>query len=346
MVTPIIVAGSLRESTILVGEKLAHLSRHIPTNISQVFIITDANVKRLYSDQFPENATVIEIGLGEKHKTLATMAIIFQALIAAGADRQAFIVGIGGGIVCDVAGFAASTYMRGIDFGFVSSTLLAQVDASVGGKNGVNLDSYKNIVGTFNQPRFVICDTDMLTTLPPDDLCCGFAEIVKHMLIADGPMLKWLESRTELALDLDAAVINRLVEHSVNIKAAVVNKDEKEAGERRKLNFGHTLGHAVEKLTGVPHGQAVSLGMVAAAKLSELRGLLTPDDVNRIVTILEKLNLPATLVETPANLLETMTHDKKREGDGVHFVLLDGIGRAIIEPISFTELGKVLDQMV
>ena len=346
MVTPIIVTGSQKESSILVGGKLANLSRYIPTAASQVFIITDEHVRRLYSDQFPADATVIEMGLGEKHKTLATMADIFQALISAGADRQAFIVGIGGGIVCDVAGFAASTYMRGVDFGFVSSTLLSQVDASVGGKNGVNFDSYKNIVGTFNQPRFVICDTDMLKTLPADDLCCGFAEIVKHMLIADGPMLDWLESRADLALALDTAVINRLVEHSVTIKAAVVNKDEKEAGERRKLNFGHTLGHAVEKLTGVPHGQAVALGMVAAAKLSQLRGLLTADDVTRIIAVLEKLNLPVTLVDTPGNLLETMTHDKKREGDGVHFVLLDGIGRAIIEPISFTELGRVLDQMV
>ncbi|MDT8389366.1 MAG: 3-dehydroquinate synthase [Lentisphaeria bacterium] len=346
MVTPIIVTGSLRESAILVGGKLADLARHIPPNASHVFIITDKTVNRLYGDHFPDSATVIEIGLGEDHKTLATMESIFQALIAAGADRQAFIVGIGGGIVCDVAGFAASTYMRGIDFGFVSTTLLAQVDASVGGKNGVNLDRYKNIVGTFNQPRFVICDTEMLTTLPPDDVCCGFAEIVKHMLIADAPMLDWLESRIDQALALEPAVINRLVEHSVKIKAAVVNKDEKEAGERRKLNFGHTLGHAVEKLTGVPHGQAVALGMVAAAKLSQLRGLLTTDDVNRIVAILEKLNLPATLGATPANLLETMTHDKKREGDGVRFVLLDGIGRAVIELISFAELGRVLDQMV
>lgn len=346
MVTPIIVAGSQKESSILVGEKIAHLPQYIPAGSSQVFIITDENVRRLYSNQFPADATVIEIGLGEKNKTLSTMDHIFEAMISAGADRQAFVVGIGGGIVCDVAGFAASTYMRGVDFGFVSSTLLAQVDASVGGKNGVNFNRYKNIVGTFNQPRFVICDTEMLKTLPPDDLCCGFAEIVKHMLIADAPMLDWLERRTEPALALDTSVINRLVEHSVKIKAAVVNKDEKEAGERRKLNFGHTLGHAVEKLTGVPHGQAVSLGMVAAAKLSELRGLLTSADVNRIVAILEKLNLPATLVETPANLLETMTHDKKREGDSVHFVLLDGIGQAIIEPISFDELGRTLDQMV
>jgi len=346
MTTSITVSGSVRESTILVGEKLANLNNYIPAKASTVFIITDENVRRLYGDQFPADATVIEVGLGEKNKTTSTVNDIYQTMISAGADRQAFIVGIGGGIVCDIAGFAASTYMRGIDFGFVSTTLLSQVDASVGGKNGVNFDSYKNIVGTFNQPRFVICDTDVLSTLPLDDLCCGFAEIVKHMLIADGPMLEGMEKHTAPALNLDQAVINRLVEHSVNIKAGVVNRDEKESGERKKLNFGHTLGHAVEKLTGIPHGQAVSLGMVAAAKLSELRGLLNAADVQRIIAILEELKLPTRLTEIPETLLETMTHDKKRDGDGVHFVLLDGIGKAVIDPISFEELGRVLDQMV
>lgn len=345
MTARITVSGSARQSTIAVGESLKNLENYLPDR-GRIFIVTDAAVRRLHGAAFPARAEVVEIGQGEENKTLATLEGIYRRLIDADADRKAVIVGIGGGIVCDVAGFAASTYMRGIDFGFVATTLLAQVDASVGGKNGVNLDRYKNIVGNFNQPRFVICDLEVLKTLPPDELRCGFAEIVKHMLIADAPMLSWFENHVDAALALDAAVIGRLVEHSVSIKAGVVNRDEKEGGERRHLNFGHTLGHAVEKLTGAPHGHAVSLGMVAAAKLSRQRGLLGDGEVDRIAAILGRLGLPTRLASPPAGLLDTMTKDKKRDGDRVHFVLLDGIGRAIVEPITFAELGTVLDYMV
>lgn len=346
MVTEFTVTGSVRESSILIGETLASLPAYVPARHGNLFVITDTNVLGIYGEQFPEDASVIEIGLGEGHKTLATVETIYREMIDSGADRNAFVVGIGGGIVCDVAGFAASTYMRGIDFGFVATTLLAQVDASVGGKNGVNLERYKNIVGTFNQPRFVICDHDVLATLPHDELQCGFAEIVKHMLIADAPMLAWLEAHCEQALALDRDVIHALVEHSVKIKAGVVSRDERESGERRKLNFGHTLGHAIEKLTGVPHGHAVSLGMVAASRLSEMRGLLSGDEVKRIVAILERIGLPVALPLLPEGMLEVMARDKKREGDGVHFVLLKGIGRAIVEMISFEELSEVLGRMI
>lgn len=342
----IIVSGSARESRILVGERLGNLRTHLPFDRGRVVIITDARVNDLYGDQFPAEGHVIVIGPGEEHKTLATVETIYREMIDAGADRNAFVVGIGGGIVCDVAGFAASTYMRGVDFGFVATTLLAQVDASVGGKNGVNLLRYKNIVGTFNQPGFVVCDTEVLRTLAPNELCCGFAEIVKHMLIADAPMLDWLEEHGDAALALDQDVIGRLVEHSVNIKAAVVNRDEREGGERRKLNFGHTVGHAVEKLIGVPHGHAVSLGMVAASRLSEMKGYLQPAEVERIIRVLQRLGLPTSMPVVPDGLMAAMTRDKKREGDSIHFVLLDGIGKAITEKIRFAELEAALDRMV
>ncbi|MBF0234970.1 MAG: 3-dehydroquinate synthase, partial [Desulfamplus sp.] len=261
------VRGSQGISEIHVGESIKNVVNYLPKGKKTV-IITDENVKNYYEQDFPQGCPVITISTGEKIKTLATVEMIFRELIAFGADRSTFILGIGGGIVCDITGFAASIYMRGVEFGFVSTTLLSQVDASVGGKNGVNFDSYKNMVGVFCQPRFVVCDTSLLATLPPDEISNGFAEIVKHALIADAPMLDYIEANIDKALALDREVISKLVEDSVRLKASVVQKDEKEAGERKKLNFGHTLGHALEKLNSIGHGRAVSIGMVAAASFS------------------------------------------------------------------------------
>jgi len=333
------IQGASGPSTIIVGEALGNLGRYLP--VASPIIITDENVGRRYADQFPAGP-IITIGTGEGIKTLDTVARIYAELVEIEADRSAWILGIGGGIVCDVAGFVASTYLRGIRFGFVASTLLAQVDASVGGKNGVNFGGYKNMVGTFNQPGFVICDPALLHTLPEAQLQCGFAEIVKHALIADAGMFDALEKDAARALALDTGVIERLVYESVVIKSAVVNRDEKEAGERRKLNFGHTFGHAIEKVTGVPHGQAVSIGMVLAAHLSQRRGLITAGETDRMRALLRQLNLPVRMAFEREAVLEALGKDKKREGDHVHFVLLEGIGRAVIEPIPLAELRAVL----
>ena len=176
------------------------------------------------------------------------------------------IVAIGGGIVCDVAGFAASTYMRGLSFGFVPTTLLAQVDASVGGKNGVNLHGYKNLVGTFAQPGFVLCDPELLRTLPTEEVRNGFAEVIKQAAIGDALLFSFLEAGPDAALSLDRAAIDRIVYDCLKVKTNIVKEDELETGERRKLNFGHTVGHAVEKVHGLRHGEAVSIGMMAAAR--------------------------------------------------------------------------------
>ncbi|MBA3037475.1 MAG: 3-dehydroquinate synthase, partial [Desulfobacterium sp.] len=283
---------------------------------------------------------------GETVKTLDTAAYIYQNLLDMNAQRSTVLVGIGGGIVCDITGFVASTYLRGISFGFVSSTLLSQVDASVGGKNGVNFKGYKNMVGVFNQPAFVICDMNLLKTLPEKDLLCGFAEIVKHAAIEDAALFEYLENNYKKALSLDYNVIERLVYDSVVIKSSVVNRDEKEKGERRKLNFGHTLGHAIEKTTGIPHGEAVSLGMVFAASLSVKRGLLSSGEEKQISALLKNLKLPTTVDIDRKKVIEALNKDKKREGDGIHFVLLDGIGKAVIEEISISELHRALDNIL
>ena len=181
------------------------------------------------------------VGAGESAKTLDTAGRLYEELMALSVDRSGFIVAVGGGIVCDVAGFVASTYLRGIRFAFVASTLLAQVDASVGGKNGVNVGGYKNMVGVFNQPEFVICDPHLLGTLPQNEILCGAAEIIKHAAIADSALFGYLEENSHRLFDLDEAVVEKLVYDSVLIKSGVVNRDEKETGERRKLNFGHTF---------------------------------------------------------------------------------------------------------
>jgi 3-dehydroquinate synthase len=332
------IRGSAGSSNLIVGECLQHLANYLPG--PQCVLITDPHVFDLYHKQFPPHP-VITIGLGEENKTLETVHRIYERLVDLEADRSTFIVGIGGGIVCDVAGFAASTYMRGLRFGFVASTLLAQVDASVGGKNGVNFSGYKNMIGLFNQPEFVICDLDLLRTLPKAELLCGLAEIVKHAAIADAGLFAYLESHWRQVLGLEPEVIEKLVFDSVTIKADVVNRDEKESGLRRTLNFGHTLGHAIEKTTAHPHGEAVSIGMLAAAEISRRKGLLAQADLRRLEALLANLGLPTRLAGRREALLSALRKDKKRQGDQIHFVLLDGIGRTRVEALSLDEIDQL-----
>ncbi|MBW1850580.1 MAG: 3-dehydroquinate synthase [Deltaproteobacteria bacterium] len=333
---PLEIKGITGTSRIFVGEKLENLSKYIPAE--KFVIITDTNVGRIYRKDFPP-CEVIEIGTGEKIKTLDTVQRIYEQLLDLAADRSVFVIGIGGGIVCDIAGFVASTYMRGVRFGFVSSTLLAQVDASVGGKNGVNFHGYKNMIGNFNQPEFVICDMNLLKTLPEREVSCGFGEIAKHAFIGSADMCDYIEKNFKRALDLDEEVISKLVYDSVVIKSSIVSQDEKEKGERKKLNFGHTFGHAIEKTTNaLLHGEAISVGMVVASKLSSKRGLLSTQDVKRIEKLLLKLELPITLYTDKEKMVDAIKKDKKKIGDDIDFVLLGGIGNAVLEKISIKDL--------
>ncbi len=334
------IHGAAKNSTILIGECLKNLSNYIPSQ--DVVLITDETVSRYYQKDFPEFRT-ITIGTGEPIKTLDTAGMIYQALLDMDAQRSTFIVGIGGGIVCDLTGFVASTFLRGVRFGFVSSTLLSQVDASVGGKNGVNFKGFKNMVGVFNQPEFVICDLNLLKTLPERELLSGFAEVVKHAVIEDRDLFSFIENNADKALALDQTVLERFVHDSVLIKSSIVNRDEKEKGERRKLNFGHTFGHAIEKTTGIPHGEAISLGMVLAASLSVRKQLLSEKEFQRIIRLLENLKLPTVLEYDKKEVMAALKKDKKREGDHIHFVLIDGIGKSIITEISIQELTRMID---
>ena len=329
------ISGTTGASTILIGERLQNLPAYLPDQ--KPIIITDDNVNRIYAKNFP-TAPVITLEHGEQSKSLAVADKIYSQLLDLEADRSSFIIGIGGGVVCDITGYIASTYMRGLRFGYVATSLLAQVDASVGGKNGVNYGGYKNLVGTFNQPEFVICDPYLLKTLPEKEVLCGLAEVVKHALIRDPQLLAFLENNSYGIHKLEAEVIERLVSDSVAIKADVVNQDEKESGIRRILNFGHTFGHAVEHMQRISHGEAVSIGMVIAAEISMQKDMLTTKEVEKIKQVLTTLKLPITSTSDPVRLFDAIRKDKKRERDIVHFVLLGGIGQAVIEAMNLNDL--------
>ncbi len=334
------IQGQSGPSEIAVGERIENLSAYLPSDVRTV-IVTDTNIERLHGHRFPK-AEVIRIGTGEKIKTLESVAHIYRELIRREADRFTFLVAIGGGLVCDVAGFAASTYMRGIPYGFVATTLLAQVDASVGGKNGVNFSGFKNMVGVFNQPRFVICDLELLATLPSHEIANGLAEIVKHAAIYDRDYFDAIEASVPLIEQLDLACIENIVHRSVVIKAQVVNRDEKEAGERRKLNFGHTFGHAIEKCTGLAHGEAVSIGMVIAAHFSNHVTGFPRRELERLEKLLKRLGLPTALPTAPQDILQALGKDKKRQGDALHFVCLEAIGRSVVRPVTLADLSAFL----
>ena len=275
------------------------------------------------------------IGLGESIKTLQTVESIYRRFIELGVDRSTFVLGIGGGIVTDVTGFAAATYMRGLDFGFVSTTLLGQVDASVGGKNGVNVDGYKNMAGTFTQPQFVICDPGMLRTLPDREFRAGLAEVVKAAIIADADLFERIEGTTFEALRADTDLLTDAVSAAIRVKADIVERDERESGDRRKLNLGHTLAHAIEKCSNrMNHGEAVAVGTALIAGAAVKLGVLKAEDRDRIVAVLTKLGFGLTPPVEVRRLLKEVVKDKKNEDGMLRIVLPVGIGDCEVRPMT------------
>jgi len=333
----IVIEGKNGKSTIIVDDRIEEVTKYLPKK--KVFIITDKNVEKLYAKVFPQ-APFYSINPGEQSKQLGYIESIYRWLLENNADRNSFILGIGGGVVCDIAGFVASTYMRGVEYGFVSTSLLSQVDASVGGKNGVDLDGYKNIIGTFTQPRFVLCDTRLLKTLPHEELVNGFAEIVKHALISDIKLFEQLEHDCIALLNLNQPEISKHIAESIRVKASIVTADERESGIRKLLNFGHTWGHAVETLTGISHGKAVSIGMEFACRLSMEKGLISNRDYLRIINLLQSFGLPTCMNIEPSRVFKTLVKDKKRNANSIDFVLLMGIGVPKIETMALEELKK------
>lgn len=323
---------------------------HTAVNATRLVVVTNTTVSSLY----PELTRVVDsegkvvLQDGEQHKTAESLDAIHTALLSHRCDRHSIIVAIGGGVVGDVAGFAAATYMRGIPFIQVPTTLLAQVDSSIGGKTAINHPLGKNMIGAFHQPSAVFIDPLLLNTLPDAELSAGFAEIIKHALIRDAAYLDWLEANSAGLLARDPELLTHAIRRSCEIKAAIVEADEFETGERALLNLGHTFGHALEAVLGFGtwlHGHAVGCGLVLATDMSARLGLIDSAAVARVQRIVSAFRLP---VRVPAQastsaLVDAMLLDKKNEGGRVRFILLEAIGRGVIRPESVKLAAQVID---
>lgn len=328
-----------RQSEIYIGPVAEILPRVLPEG--RVVVVSDSTIDRLYHPLLAQYDTVL-IGLGESIKTMQTVEMIYRRFIELGVDRSTFVLAVGGGIVTDVAGFAASTYMRGLRFGFVSTTLLGQVDASVGGKNGVNVDGYKNMAGTFTQPRFVVCDPALLRTLPEREFRAGLAEVVKAAVIADADLFGRIERATFETLRTDTDLLTDAVTGAIRVKADIVERDERESGERRKLNLGHTLAHAIEKASKrMNHGEAVAVGTALIAGAAVKLGVLKSEDCDRIVNVLKGLGFDLTPPVEMKRLLKEVGKDKKNEAGMLRIVLPTGIGSCEVRPMPVEEFRKL-----
>jgi 3-dehydroquinate synthase len=304
-----------------------------------VLVVTNTTIAPLYLDRVRAgleglaHATLV-LPDGEAHKTLSSSANLFEALGQLGATRDATILALGGGVIGDLAGFAAACWMRGIDFVQMPTTLLAMVDSSIGGKTGVNLPVGKNLVGAFHQPRAVVADTGTLATLPDREYRAGLAEVVKYGAIGDTAFFDWLERHADALNGRDDAALAEAIATSCRHKAGVVARDEHERGERALLNFGHTFGHALETAGGygkLLHGEAIAIGMVLAARLSADLGRASDADAERLAALLVALGLPVTLPPSdPVRLLDLMRLDKKNTGSHLRLILWRGIGAAEI----------------
>lgn len=304
--------------------------------------ISDHNVRTCHPELFTGMECFL-VGDGEESKTLETVSDIYRFLERTGADRNTFIVGIGGGIVTDVAGFAASTYMRGLDFGFVSTTLLGQVDASVGGKNGVNFDRYKNLVGCFRQPQFVVADPTLLGSLPEREFRTGMAEVIKSAIIASPELFGILLSNDCDSLRSDNNLLERVIRMAVQVKTSVVERDAEEKGLRRVLNLGHTVAHAIEHVTSVyNHGEAVAVGLVLMAEASVRLGKMDEKVMQSIRTVVERYGLPVS-VDIPSDVLvDAMCMDKKRDSDSMHLIMPLAVGEVEDERCPVSQLSNII----
>lgn len=329
---PIHIGGSLLSRSDL-------LQRHFPRK--RAAIITNTTVAPLYLDRLRQ--TLLGIGVdsvpiilpdGEKYKNSGTLNAIYDALLTHRCERSTPLIALGGGVIGDMTGYAAATYLRGVPFIQIPTTLLAQVDSSVGGKTGINHPLGKNMIGAFYQPQLVLADTDTLNTLPDNELSAGIAEVIKYGLIRDLPFLEWLEQNMEKLLARDTAALQYAIARSCQNKADVVAADERESGERALLNLGHTFGHAIESGMGYGkwlHGEGVAAGTIMAADLSHRLGWIGAQDVARIRSLFERAHLPVVAPDIGADkYLELMGLDKKVEGGRIRFVLLKQIGCAVV----------------
>jgi len=313
------------------------------TDRKNAVILTDENVFAAHGSKF-RGWNVICLKPGEEYKVQQTADAVIDTLIGMEADRKTTLIGVGGGVITDLTGYVASLYMRGIGLGFVPTTVLAMADAAIGGKNGIDVGAYKNLAGTIRQPDFILYDISLLSTLPASHWSDGFAEIIKHACIRDAKMFSLLERQDIPSLRKDHEMLSGIIRRNALLKSAVVKKDEFETGDRKLLNFGHTLGHAIETQYEITHGQAVSIGMHYACRLSEVfTGFAGTDRVDSLLT---QFGLPVDANFRMDKVLRIMKMDKKRVRKHIDYVLLNGIGKGIIQRMPFAELEKRLKRIL
>ena len=312
------------------------------TDPKATVLITDENVYNAHSKRFKGWNTIV-LKPGEEYKIQATVDAVVDTLIEMEADRKTTLVGVGGGVITDITGYVASVYMRGLRFGFIPTSILGLVDASIGGKNGIDVGDYKNMVGVIRQPSFILHDMVFLNSLPQQEWENGFAEVIKHACIKDAAMFKELESKTLKHYQGRQSSVCELIQKNALIKLRVVKKDEFEKGERRLLNFGHTLGHALETQYELLHGQAISIGMTYACHISEqLSGF---KQTERVVQLLEKYNLPTYAAFDKQKVFDILKMDKKRERKEMNYVLLEKIGKGVVKQIQIDKLSKIIEDL-
>jgi 3-dehydroquinate synthase len=331
------------------------MSKHFKS--SQYVVITDENVGRLHAakvyDAFGTaglHVSGIEIPAGEASKNISTLMDLAGRLLALGADRKTVLLALGGGVVGDLTGFVASVYMRGVPYIQIPTTLVGQVDSAIGGKTAVDLPEGKNLLGTFYQPAAVFVDLNFLETLPEREFANGLAEIIKYGVIEDEKMFEGLEAHMDAVKNREMTHLAKIIETCLRIKKSIVEIDEREHGLRRILNFGHTLGHALEAVSDytLSHGEGVALGMIAAAKLSVKMNYLKEDALNRIRDVVAKAGLPVGIPAafSPAAVIERLKMDKKKKDGVIHFVLLKKIGMPFVNgSVGDTLIGSVLEEM-
>ncbi len=309
-------------------------------DLSNSVFVVDSNVDNLYDLKFARRKIVLDVS--EKRKNWGTVDFVVQRLLEMEIDKSTLLIGVGGGVTCDIVGFCATIYKRGIRFGFIPTTLVAQVDASLGGKNGVNFANYKNIIGTINEPDFVLIDVEYLNSLSKRELSCGFAEIVKTALVADDELFEYVEKNRREAFKTKKEIIENVVFRTADAKLAIVAEDLLDSGIRRILNFGHTVGHALERASEgtIPHGFAVAAGMIAELRLSVNRGYFSPALVDRVKSLMEKFELPTRIDYDADSLRISISADKKRLGGKIAVPLLKAIGNAEIELIDLDDFIK------
>lgn len=302
-------------------------------------IITDENIFGKHAKKFRQWNSIV-LKPGEEFKVQSTVDAILLQLLEMGADRNTTLVGVGGGVVTDITGYVASIYMRGINFGFVPTTLLAMVDASIGGKNGIDIGVYKNMAGIIRQPKFILHDLEFLKTLPKNEWENGFAEIIKHACIKDDAMFKELELNSLKIYQTNKKKINDLINRNTILKTKVVQRDEFEKGERRLLNFGHTLGHALENQYELSHGQSIAIGMAFASIVSQkINGF---KEAHKVINLLSKYGLPTFASFDKQKVFEVLKKDKKGEKLAINYILLERIGKGVSKLIPITELENII----